>query len=218
MSLSVASGETSMIKLPRSQHEWHSILETACVEPKGWQWEQAGKLLERFQLHECLCMVHPECRLIQHLETKHGRSWDHIPPFNHIGVSRPICNSCRIWIHAFNQLGGPRFYPKGLIGRKWTWPWAMPMIKKSESLWQEMEQIISNYYVKYQTIAGTALSDDKTERSGSQDEISLGEPVRGQQGLSKYFRLVTKPNRAGLSMLNQMAQSIPVKRTFNQIS
>jgi len=76
------------------------------------------------------CPTHCECTLIQYIATKHGDSWDNVPAFNYIGVSKLSCGACRVWLEAFNSVGRKKFYTSGSHG-KWYWPWAMPKAEES---------------------------------------------------------------------------------------
>jgi len=155
--------QTRTIKLPKSREQWQSILEVACTKRIKWQRENAEELLKKFESEEYVCPVHPECVLIQYLETKRDSHWDDIPPFTYIGVSRPSCSACRNWITAFNELGGSQFYIGGASG-KWYWPWGMPV--GGESLGKIMARKVSREYHAYHYHRlETALSSSVRERS-----------------------------------------------------
>ncbi|PWW74083.1 hypothetical protein C7212DRAFT_346849 [Tuber magnatum] len=149
ISISTVPELTRTVKLPRSREQWQSILEVACTERADWQREKAEELLKKFESEECMCPLHPECGLIQYLETKRDGPWDDIPPFTYIGVSRLSCSGCRNWITAFNRLGGRQFYIGGTSG-KWYWPWGMPM--GEESLGKIMARRVSRQYLAYQDL------------------------------------------------------------------
>ncbi|RPA91671.1 hypothetical protein L873DRAFT_1794729 [Choiromyces venosus 120613-1] len=126
MTICAVLGQAQIVKLPTSREKWKSFLEDACDEHNRWQGKDAVKLFQKFGLWERECPVHCECGLIQYLQTKHCDSWDNVPAFSYIGVSKLSCSACRVWIEAFNELGGPKFYSRGSHG-KWYWPWGMPM-------------------------------------------------------------------------------------------
>ncbi|RPB04762.1 hypothetical protein L873DRAFT_1785979 [Choiromyces venosus 120613-1] len=125
MTICAVLGQAQIVILPTSQEQWKSLLEAAYGQPGQWQKKDALKLFQKFRSRERKCPVHCECRLIQYLQTKHCDSWDNVPAFSYIGVSKLSCSACRVWIEAFNMLGGPKFYTRGSHG-KWYWPWAMP--------------------------------------------------------------------------------------------
>jgi len=131
-------------------------LEVACTRRSDWQQEKAEELLKKFESEECVCPLHPECGLIQHLETGQDSPWDDIPPFTYIGVSRPSCSACRNWIAAFNRLGGRQFYIGGTSG-KWYWPWGMPV--GEESLGKIMARKVSHEYLAYQNLRSQTAMD-----------------------------------------------------------
>ena len=103
-------------------------METAATKSLIWQSQYARMLSREFQQKHCLCPVHPECRLIQYLATSHGNQWDHFPVFSYIGISKPSCGACLIWMEASNKVGQPKFYTRA--SGKWDWPWAMPMAEE----------------------------------------------------------------------------------------
>ena len=117
------------MELPASQQQWLSILEIAATKSLTWQSYYARMLSREFQQKHWLCPVHPECRLIQHLATSHGNQWDHVPAFSYLGISKPSCGACLIWIEASNEVGQPKFYTRA-SDSKWDWPWAMPVAEE----------------------------------------------------------------------------------------
>ena len=128
LSISAVSEQNHDVELP-SQEQWLSILEIAATRSLTWQSYYARMLSREFQQKHCLCPVHPECRLIQYLATSHGNQWDHFPAFSYIGISKPSCGACLIWMEASNQVGQPKFHTRASRG-KWDWPWAMPMAEE----------------------------------------------------------------------------------------
>jgi len=75
-----------------------------------------------------------------------SNDWSGVPPFSYIGISKPSCTPCCIWIAAYNSLGQQRFYTRGSY-KKWTWPWGRPRFQ-SQQLEQYMVNILSNEYIQ----------------------------------------------------------------------
>ncbi|KAG0633394.1 hypothetical protein HOY80DRAFT_872124, partial [Tuber brumale] len=123
--ISAVPEKTHTVKLPASPEEWKSFLEVACHKRYDFQKPRVVELAERFGSSKWVCPVHCECRLIIDLQTRQGNQWDHVPPFNYIGVSKLSCSACRIWIEAFNERSVRKFYTRGSHG-KWYWPWGIP--------------------------------------------------------------------------------------------
>ena len=65
---------------------------------------------------------------MKYLINRHNDSWDNIPAFNYLGVSKLSCSACRIWLESFNQGSESKFYTKGSHG-KYYWPWGMPTVE-----------------------------------------------------------------------------------------
>ncbi|KAG0136921.1 hypothetical protein HOY82DRAFT_620766 [Tuber indicum] len=167
MTICAVLGRSQNVKLPASEDEWKSFLKVASGEEGPWQDDDARKLFKRFGSREWECPVHCEYGLIQYLQTKHGDSWDNVPAFSYIGVSKLSCSACRVWIEAFNELQGPKFYTRGSHG-KWYFPWGMPMAEGP--LKEKMREKVLNEYI-------TRLVDKgKIERAGSDSSgaISAG--------------------------------------------
>ncbi|KAG0634242.1 hypothetical protein HOY80DRAFT_1099887 [Tuber brumale] len=122
--------------------------------------------------------------------TRHGDSWDNVPPFSYIGLSKLSCGACRLWLEAFNKVGQWTFYTRGSHG-KWYWPWGMPTAEESlgevtaressgevsweKSLRETMAGKISREYIKY-------LKERELYRSGS--DSSSASLRGGKQQLS----------------------------------
>ncbi|RPB01792.1 hypothetical protein L873DRAFT_1803050 [Choiromyces venosus 120613-1] len=175
MSISTVPGQTRTVELPGSQAQWEPFLEVAAAKILPFQERYAKKLAEHFKENIRVCSAHCECALIQYLTTRHGDSWDNVPAFSYIGVSKLSCSACRIWIKAFNEVGQRRFYTRG-SHRKWYWPWGMPTAEESlgevmagessgefapqKSLGETMAGKISLEYIKY-------LEEQKLYRSDS---------------------------------------------------
>ncbi|KAG0137761.1 hypothetical protein HOY82DRAFT_666907 [Tuber indicum] len=145
--------QTRTIKLPASQEEWKLLLKTACSEHDDDGLEaSAVELLKMFGSEEWVCPVHCECGLIQYLQTKQGSNWDNVPAFGYIGVSKPSCSPCRIWMETFNGQSGPQFYTRGSDG-KWYWPWGAPTVEESfveeESFELKMAEKVLKEYRPY---------------------------------------------------------------------
>ncbi|RPA96385.1 hypothetical protein L873DRAFT_1239130 [Choiromyces venosus 120613-1] len=175
MSISTVPGQTRTVELPGSQEQWKPFLEVAAAKILPWQEGYARKLAENFEENIRVCSAHCECVLIQYFTTRHSDSWDNVPAFSYIGVSKLSCSACRIWLEAFNEAGQRKFYTGGSHG-KWYWPWGMPTAEESlgevmaressgevapeKSLGETMAGKISLEYIKY-------LEERKLYRSGT---------------------------------------------------
>ncbi|KAG0129701.1 hypothetical protein HOY82DRAFT_650933 [Tuber indicum] len=145
MTICAVLGQAQIVKLPTSREKWKSFLEDACDEHNRWHAKDAMKLFQKFGLWERKCPVHCECGLIQCLQTKYCDSWDNVPAFSYIGVSELSCSACRVWIEAFNELGGPKFYTRGSHGKRY-WPWGMPM---AEGPLKKMSEKVLDEYITH---------------------------------------------------------------------
>ncbi|KAG0644523.1 hypothetical protein HOY80DRAFT_870677, partial [Tuber brumale] len=123
--ISAVPETTHTVKLPASSEEWKAFLEVACHKRYDFQKPRLVELAKTFGSNKWVCPVHCECGLIIYLQTRQSNQWDHVPPFNYIGVSKLSCSACRIWIEAFNERSVRKFYTRGSHG-KWYWPWGMP--------------------------------------------------------------------------------------------
>ncbi|KAG0126358.1 hypothetical protein HOY82DRAFT_628352, partial [Tuber indicum] len=174
MSICAVLGRAQNVKLPASKDEWKSFLKVACSEEGLWQEDDARKLFKKFGSRERECPVYCECGLIQYLQTKHGDSWDNVPAFSYIGVSKLSCSACRVWIEAFNELGGPKFYTRGSHG-KWYFPWGMPM---AEGPLNQMmrEKVLNEYITQLEVDKKIKRGSDSSGAilSGAEDDISDG--------------------------------------------
>ncbi|PWW79724.1 hypothetical protein C7212DRAFT_360933 [Tuber magnatum] len=175
MSISTVPGQTRTVELPGSQEQWKPVLEVVTDKILPWQEGYAGELAEHHKENIRVCPAHCECSLIQYLTTRHHDSWDKVPAFSYVGVSKLSCSACRIWLEAFNEAGQRKFYTRGSHG-KWYWPWGMPTAEASlrevmvgessgeialeKSLEDAMAAKISREYIKY-------LKQQKLYRSGS---------------------------------------------------
>ncbi|KAG0632849.1 hypothetical protein HOY80DRAFT_897457 [Tuber brumale] len=175
MSISTVPGQTRTVELPGSQEQWKPILEVVADRILPWQEGYAGKLAEHHEENIRVCPAHCECSLIQYLTTRHNDSWDKVPAFSYVGVTKLSCSACRIWLEAFNEAGQRKFYTRGSHG-KWYWPWGMPTAEASlgeatagespgeitleKSLEEAIAAKISREYIKY-------LKEQKLYRSGS---------------------------------------------------
>ncbi|CUS15716.1 unnamed protein product [Tuber aestivum] len=131
MSICTVPGEARTVQLPGSQQQWKEFMEIAAGKVLPWQEDVAATLAHSFNERVCVCRAHCECTLVQYLATSHGESWDHVPAFTYIGVSKLSCSACSTWLDAFNDMGQRRFHTRG-SHRKWYWPWGMP--KEEEPL------------------------------------------------------------------------------------
>ncbi|KAG0131795.1 hypothetical protein HOY82DRAFT_484641, partial [Tuber indicum] len=174
MTICAVLGRAQNVKLPASEDEWKSFLKVASGEEGPWQEEDARKLFKKFGSRERECPVHCECRLIQYLQTKHGDSWDNVPAFSYIGVSKLSCSACRVWVEAFNELGGPKFYTRGSHG-KWYFPWGMPMAEGP--LKEKMRIKVLNEYI-------TQLEDEEKikKRAGSDSSGAISSGAEDNMG------------------------------------
>ena len=82
-----------------------------------------------------------------------GNYWSSIPPFNYIGISKPSCIPCQLWIQAFNSLRHQRFRSTTRSNQSWNWPWEIPRFE-SQQLGQYMVGEISGLYLEYQRKQG----------------------------------------------------------------
>ncbi|KAG0124781.1 hypothetical protein HOY82DRAFT_633631, partial [Tuber indicum] len=125
LSISAVPKMTQTVKLPASTEEWKSFVDVACHKRYDFRKAHAVELVEKFGSRQWVCPVHCECALIQYFHSRRGDQWDRVPPVNYIGVSKLSCSACHIWIEAFNDRSGRKFYTGGSHG-KWYWPWGVP--------------------------------------------------------------------------------------------
>jgi len=150
---------TRTVQLPSSKEEWNRFLVNACQRSYNWQEREARRLSGRFWPGKYKCAVHSECKLIHYLEITHKNQWDNVPPFSYIGVSKLSCPACRIWIKAFNKLGGRQFYTRGAHG-KWYWPWGMPNMEGP--LRQVVAKKVLKEYIAHKTASGLLRSQSES--------------------------------------------------------
>ena len=155
MSTATVPEQTRTIAVPKSQEQWERFLEVAAAKKLRWQKGEAMKLTKRFRENIRVCSPHCECVLTQYLTTRHGDSWDNVPAFSYIGVSKLSCSACQVWLEAFNEVSLRKFYTGG-SHRKWSWPWGMPTAEESlgkvmdgESLGETLAGKISREYIGY---------------------------------------------------------------------
>jgi len=204
MSISMVAPQTCTVEFPRSQGEWLSVLHSLCIQTSEWQDTVALNLSTMYQPLQDMCPVHSECSLIQQLGTKSGSRWDNVPPFNYIGVSKPSCSACYLWIQAFNELGGRKFYTRS-SPVKWCWPWGMPEVDDVR------EGLVAKVYKAYCAhLKERAYRDSYISDPGSwqgahptlspEEEESFRSRLkaRAQQsgGLKGMFKLFSVPPRA----------------------
>ncbi|RPA93218.1 hypothetical protein L873DRAFT_1793776 [Choiromyces venosus 120613-1] len=180
MSIFTIPGQTRTVKLPGSQEQGEACLEVAAAKILPWQEGNAEQLAENFRENIRVCPAHRECALIQYLTTGHRDSWDHVPAFSYVGVSKLSCSACRIWLETFNEVGQWKFYTRGSHG-KWYWPWRIPTVEESlgevmagessgevapeKSLGETMAGKISREYIKY-------LEERNLYRSGTDSTVA----------------------------------------------
>ena len=169
--ISTVPGQTRAVQLPGSKEEWKSFLEVAAAKTLPSQENDAERLAAKFGRGTHMYPAHCECALIQYLATKHGNSWDNVPAFSYIGVSKPSCSACHRWLEAFNQVGRQKFFTRGSHG-KWYWPWAMPVPKAEESLKETMAGNISHQYIRY--LEENKLYGSGTDRTVRDASLSWG--------------------------------------------
>ncbi|KAG0633220.1 hypothetical protein HOY80DRAFT_992926 [Tuber brumale] len=186
-------GQTRTVKLPGSQEQWKLFLEVATAKILPWQEGYAGELAENFKENIRVCPTHCECALIQYLTTRHGDSWDHVPAFSYIGVSKLSCSACRIWLETFNEVGQREFYTRSSHG-KWYWPWGIPTAEESlgeatagesegevapeKSLVETMAGKISREYIKHlkeRELYGSGSDSTVASLSGGKSHLSNDE-------------------------------------------
>ena len=117
--------QSCSVSLPTSSGKWESILRAENMLDSDKRSEAGQKLS---LIGKKNCPIHCECKLVQFFSPPHGPEW--VPPFSYIGVSKLSCGACRIWMEAYNELGGQQFYTKGSHGA-WYWPWGMPTMEAS---------------------------------------------------------------------------------------
>ncbi|KAG0634368.1 hypothetical protein HOY80DRAFT_533270 [Tuber brumale] len=204
MTICAVLGQAQNVKLPASKDEWKSFLKIASGEENPWQEDDARKLFKKFGSQEREFPVHCECGLIQYLQTKHRDSWDNVPAFSYIGVSKLSCSACRVWIEAFNELGGPNFYTRGSHG-KWYFPWGMPM---AEGPLKKMREKVLNEYI-------TQLEDEgkikKRAGSDSSGAISSGaeDNIGDDRSQSADARLKAAVQESGGDPLGFIKVNVP---------
>jgi len=71
--------------------------------------------------------------------------WKSVPVFSYLGVSKLSCSACQMWIDAYNERGGPKFYTRGSHG-KWYWPWAIPRLEEQDISGKMVDRISTTYY------------------------------------------------------------------------
>ncbi|KAG0127138.1 hypothetical protein HOY82DRAFT_82199 [Tuber indicum] len=174
------------VRLPPSPSAWKHFLETACQQSHKWQEGDAVELAKKFKLPKYFCAVHCECKLIHHLQTTRQFQWGGIPPFSYIGVSKLSCSACRIWVEAFNKLGGRKFYTRGSHG-KWYWPWGMPQM--GEPLDTIMATKILEEYIAHERA---------NERLSSQSDSSGASPRGALHRLSDDQREEAADHKSAL--------------------
>ncbi|KAL0633812.1 hypothetical protein Q9L58_007295 [Maublancomyces gigas] len=126
-------------------------------------------------------LVHSECALIahyNHLRTSPGR---YVPAFKYIGMSKPPCRPCYIWLSAFNnRRNGPRFCTRGTSG-KWNFPWTPPVVEGLEATLVEQECVA---YLRYKGV----LISESPESMWEEDEEERAEQARwAEEALNEPF-------------------------------
>lgn len=151
-------------------------MEAACGQRYDFQKTHAMELAEMFGLGKWVCPVHCECRLIQYLQTRQGNQWDNVPPFSYIGVSKLSCGACRIWMEAFNEQSGRKFYTRGSHrDGKWYWPWGVPQAGEGEGVANLMVQKVLDEYHVYltnQTLLRSNSDSTDVSSDGAQYRLS----------------------------------------------
>ncbi|KAG0640298.1 hypothetical protein HOY80DRAFT_1136096 [Tuber brumale] len=162
--ISTVTKQTRSAELPKSPGEWELILNSANLGDPGSR-RTAAEELAGYKTKRC--PVHSECKLVQHFSTGPGNQGDLIPPFNYLGVSKLSCSACRVWLEAFNELGGQQFYTRGSHGA-WYWPWGMPAVEAS--LDEVMVEKVCGAYFEHQDL------DARTESAVA--SMTHGRPAR----------------------------------------
>ncbi|PUU72638.1 hypothetical protein B9Z19DRAFT_1137106 [Tuber borchii] len=220
MSISTVPEQNNDVELPGSRQQWLSILEIAATKSLTWQMIYARVLSNKFQQKHCLCPVHPECRLAQYLATSHGNQWDHVTALSYIGISKPSCGACRIWMEAFSEVSQRKFYTRAFHG-KWDWPWAMPMVEEplteviaeesshentpNKSLSQTIARKISLEYIsclKAQNLfyprADESFEEAESALTSAQEESIISSQTAAWQqfgSMGEYFESLLSDNR-----------------------
>lgn len=208
MSTATVPRQTRTIELPKSHEQWEHFLRVAAAKKLPWQEDDALGLAERFEKNICVCSPHCACALTQYLTTRHGDSWDNVPAFSYIGVSRLSCGACRVWFEALNEVGQQRFYTRGSHG-KWYMPWAIPRAKESsekvmleESLGEAIAAKISREYIKNLKDRGCYKSgSDSSDESLSWGKSHLSDDRRE----SVICRIAARQREVGGTMGQYLA-------------
>lgn len=163
-----------MVPLPESESEWVSIIKGVAgsgAEKQQWPDNSAKVLFQKFPPPERECVIHCECSLIEYIETKDGTSWENVPPFNYIGVSKLSCCACSLWIESFNELGGRAFFTKGSHG-KWCWPWGMPEVEERVGKFM-LRKLTSEYlYLQSRGLIRTSSDSTGADSEGEQPQTN----------------------------------------------
>lgn len=72
-------------------------------------------------------------------------SWQGIPPYSYIRVSKLSCAACQMWIEGCNGQGGRQFFTRGSHG-KWYWLWCIPQLHKVVLGPYMIDNISDTYY------------------------------------------------------------------------
>ncbi|KAG0132193.1 hypothetical protein HOY82DRAFT_669559 [Tuber indicum] len=164
-SASVVPDKSHTILLPVSQDHWMSILEAISPGHKDSHSKGASLLVKAFHPTQLLCPIHCECKIIQHLEAKHDNKWDLVPPFSYIAGSKPSCASCKIWIEAFNRLGGRQFCV-GASCRWWDWAWVSSPVDSKIHFRYDSSRVFGECTVEEAMLAFGAELEAELQRSG----------------------------------------------------
>ena len=143
MSISRVPDQTRTVELPQTCEGWLSVLQRVSNKPYDSQSEMAIKLAK--DVSPGVFHVHCECALIHHLQANDGTSWDAVPSFNYIGVSKLSCSACHLWVEAFNDQNRREFFTRGSCG-KFYWHWVMP---EGEALKKSFVEKVSKLYIAY---------------------------------------------------------------------
>jgi OTT_1508-like deaminase len=159
----VPSHHTVHISLPNSASEWEPLIKTICksqeIEPRNEEWylNEGEAVYQAFGGGEKKGKVHCECNLIAFLEENpNGRG----PPIDYVGVSKPNCAPCYLWIQQYNKFFGRNYQTRG-TNSKWHKYWVMPTLSDAQQqsrIGKAFIEEIVNEYCKEQETRGSLRS------------------------------------------------------------
>lgn len=175
------------IPLPTSAASWKTLLDHFCAEHRFILCSDLGtSILTHYNSRPTPThRVHSECALIAHYDALRTSSARYIPPFSYIGVSKPPCRPCQMWLSAFNsRQAGPRFQTRR-SGGKWYPLWTPPEIHGWEpALKEEMERNCLVYLKMagvLQRVSGNTVREATGYTRGGAENARNGEFFDGRK-------------------------------------